>query len=53
MFDVVAKAQAQAHTQAHTAAPDVAPEAHGAFPPFASHTFASQLLWFAVAFGLL
>ncbi|HKG86273.1 MAG TPA: F0F1 ATP synthase subunit B', partial [Beijerinckiaceae bacterium] len=53
MFDVVAKAQAQAHTQAHSAAPDVAPEAHGAFPPFASHTFASQLLWFAVAFGLL
>jgi F-type H+-transporting ATPase subunit b len=53
MFNVVAKAQAQAHTQAHSAAPDVAPEAHGAFPPFASHTFASQLLWFAVAFGLL
>ncbi len=49
MFDFVAKAQAQAHT----AVPDVAPEAHGAFPPFASETFASQLLWFAVAFGLL
>jgi len=32
-----------------------APAAHakGAFPPFASETFASQLLWFAVAFGLL
>ena len=32
-----------------------APEAHakGAFPPFASETFASQLLWFAIAFGLL
>ena len=25
----------------------------GAFPPFASETFASQLLWFAIAFGLL
>ena len=49
MFDFVAKAQAQART----AVPDVAPEAHGAFPPFASETFASQLLWFAVAFGLL
>ena len=24
-----------------------------AFPPFASETFASQLLWFALAFGLL
>jgi F-type H+-transporting ATPase subunit b len=32
-----------------------APAAHakGAFPPFASETFASQLLWFAIAFGLL
>ena len=39
--------------QAHAATTDVAPEAHGAFPPFASETFASQLLWFAVAFGLL
>jgi F-type H+-transporting ATPase subunit b len=31
-------------------------EAHGAkaaFPPFASETYASQLLWFAIAFGLL
>src|SRR5215203_2095546 len=27
--------------------------AHGAFPPFASDTFASQLLWFAITFGLL
>ena len=55
MFDVVAKAQAQVQVRppAHTAVPDVAPEAHGAFPPFASETFASQLLWFAIAFGLL
>jgi F-type H+-transporting ATPase subunit b len=49
MFQFVAQAQAQAHT----AAPDVAPEAHGAFPPFASETYVSQLLWFAIAFGLL
>jgi F-type H+-transporting ATPase subunit b len=27
--------------------------ASGAFPPFATETFASQLLWFALAFGLL
>ncbi|HEX8666006.1 MAG TPA: F0F1 ATP synthase subunit B [Beijerinckiaceae bacterium] len=27
--------------------------ASGAFPPFARETFASQLLWFAIAFGLL
>jgi F-type H+-transporting ATPase subunit b len=29
------------------------PEAKGAFPPFATETYASQLLWFAIAFGLL
>src|ERR671916_2738602 len=29
------------------------PQAKGAFPPFASETYASQLLWFAIAFGLL
>ncbi len=29
------------------------PGAKAAFPPFASETFASQLLWFALAFGLL
>jgi F-type H+-transporting ATPase subunit b len=28
-------------------------EAKAAFPPFASETYASQLLWFAIAFGLL
>ena len=30
-----------------------APEAKGAFPPFASESYASQLIWFAIAFGLL
>ena len=30
-----------------------APETKGAFPPFASETYASQLIWFAIAFGLL
>ena len=30
-----------------------APEVKGAFPPFASETYASQLIWFAIAFGLL
>lgn len=29
------------------------PAEHGAFPPFDSTTFASQLLWFAIAFALL
>ena len=29
------------------------PEAKGAFPPFATETYASQLLWFAIAFGAL
>jgi F-type H+-transporting ATPase subunit b len=28
-------------------------EQHGAFPPFDSHTFASQLVWLAIAFVLL
>src|SRR5918998_5708683 len=50
MLSFVAQAQAQAHTGA---APGATPEAHGAFPPFASETFASQLFWFAIAFGLL
>ncbi|MBW3096979.1 F0F1 ATP synthase subunit B [Pseudohoeflea coraliihabitans] len=27
-------------------------EAHGAFPPFDSSTFASQILWLAITFGL-
>ena len=30
-----------------------APEVKGAFPPFASESYASQLIWFAIAFGLL
>lgn len=29
------------------------PGAHRAFPPFESATFASQLIWLAIAFGLL
>ena len=29
------------------------PGEKGAFPPFATETYASQLLWFAIAFGLL
>jgi len=42
-----------AQTYSETAAPGQ-PGAHEAsFPPFASETFASQLLWFAIAFGLL
>ena len=49
MVPFVAPAQAQAQT----AASGAAPQAHGAFPPFAAETFPSQLLWFAVAFGLL
>ncbi|MER9409337.1 MULTISPECIES: F0F1 ATP synthase subunit B [unclassified Mesorhizobium] len=28
-------------------------EGHGAFPPFDSSTFPSQILWLAIAFGLL
>ncbi|HEX8167807.1 MAG TPA: F0F1 ATP synthase subunit B' [Beijerinckiaceae bacterium] len=35
------------------AAPHGAPGAKAAFPPFATESFASQLLWFAIAFGLL
>jgi F-type H+-transporting ATPase subunit b len=47
-------AEAQAQT-AHTTSTGAPPpgEHGGAFPPFASETFASQLLWFAIAFGLL
>lgn len=30
-----------------------APAAKAAFPPFQSQTFAPQLIWFAIAFGLL
>jgi F-type H+-transporting ATPase subunit b len=38
-------------TQTHT---EHAPGGHGAaFPPFESHTFLSQLIWLALAFGLL
>ena len=29
-----------------------APETKGAFPPFASESYASQLLWFAIAFSV-
>lgn len=29
------------------------PAPGGAFPPFQSHTFGGQLLWFAITFGLL
>lgn len=29
------------------------PEEHASFPPFDATTFASQLLWFAITFGLL
>ena len=50
MVSFVTEAQAQAHTEASHGAPS---GAHGAFPPFAGETFASQLLWFAIAFGLL
>ncbi|MER2269500.1 F0F1 ATP synthase subunit B [Methylobacterium oxalidis] len=38
------------HVGAHTEQP--APH-KGAFPPFESHTFLSQLVWLALAFGLL
>jgi F-type H+-transporting ATPase subunit b len=44
---------AQAQTYTETLTPG-APDAHQAsFPPFASETFASQLVWFAITFGLL
>jgi F-type H+-transporting ATPase subunit b len=43
-----------AHSPATThSSTEVPSGAHGAFPPFASDTFASQLLWFAITFGLL
>lgn len=38
------------HTGAHTE--QAAPHG-GAFPPFETHTFLSQLIWLALAFGLL
>jgi F-type H+-transporting ATPase subunit b len=37
-------------TEAHTEVPH---EGKGQFPPFNSHTFASQLVWLAIAFVLL
>jgi F-type H+-transporting ATPase subunit b len=45
-------------TPATTTTGTVAPDAHGAahggaFPPFQSETFASQLLWLAITFGFL
>lgn len=42
-----------AQTYTETVAPGHPEAHHTSFPPFASETFASQLLWFAVAFGLL
>lgn len=41
--------------QTKQAGTEVPAEAHGkgAFPPFESHTFGSQLIWFAIAFGAL
>jgi F-type H+-transporting ATPase subunit b len=44
-------AQPTATTTAHEGAPAGAHEA--AFPPFQGNTFTSQLLWFAITFGLL
>jgi F-type H+-transporting ATPase subunit b len=41
---------AQPHVTTTGATP---PGAKAAFPPFQTETFASQLLWFALAFGLL
>ena len=38
-------------THATTAAPGAAPKA--AFPPFQAESFAPQLIWFAITFGLL
>jgi F-type H+-transporting ATPase subunit b len=39
---------------AHTASTEQAPTGgHGGFPPFDAHTFASQLVWLAIAFILL
>ena len=42
-----------AQTYTETVAPGNPEAHHSSFPPFASETFGSQLLWFAVAFGLL
>ena len=42
-----------AETLKVTTAADPQAGAHGAFPPFESEAYASQLLWFAIAFGLL
>ncbi len=54
MFAFVAQAQAQTPAAPVTEVPtDVPAEVHGPFPPFQSQTYASQLLWFAIAFGLL
>ena len=50
MLSFVTEARAQTHAATGATAPG---EHGGAFPPFASETFASQLLWFAIAFGLL
>lgn len=44
---------AQAQTETAQVVPGAPPAEHGAFPPFQSETFAAQLLWFAIAFGLL
>lgn len=44
---------AEQTTTTGTEVPAGGHEGKGAFPPFASETFASQLLWFALAFGLL
>jgi F-type H+-transporting ATPase subunit b len=38
---------------AHTTNSEVPKGEHGSFPPFNSHTFASQLMWLAIAFILL
>ncbi|HEY7385008.1 MAG TPA: F0F1 ATP synthase subunit B' [Beijerinckiaceae bacterium] len=51
MISFVTQAQAQT---THAASGAAEAGAHGGvFPPFASETFASQLLWLAIAFGLL
>jgi F-type H+-transporting ATPase subunit b len=52
MVSFVTPAQAQTTHATSGAAPDAA-HGGGAFPPFATQTFAAQLLWFAIAFGLL
>jgi F-type H+-transporting ATPase subunit b len=39
--------------QAHTTSTGHAEGGHGGFPPFQSQTFASQLVWLAIAFVLL